>query len=148
MARLEALCFEAIAAGEQDLLLGLDMLTASWLGLRFTFETVEGPFTLGEDLDYGELDRLVESGSPGGAAFALRCKRIVSEVFPRARIDASIERESPIACFGCGAQESAVMLSLDTGSDYCRKCWRDLTDMAPSKAPAGKKAKKRKRKGT
>ena len=133
LARLEALCIEAIRAGQQRLLLGLDLYTADWLGLRFSFEGPDGPIVFGKTVSYSELHEfLAAKSSPGAIAFAMRCKTLVNDVFPQAQIDAIIADDAVSdACFDCGTKDATVMVALDTGSHYCQRCWTSLTDEGP-----------------
>lgn len=143
---LEGICREAIRAGRQELLLGFDIFTADWLGLRYTFDTADGPVTLGRDVTYRELHTIIESGvSADGVSFARRCKELVSDVFPQAKIGAILpEQETSEPCVGCGQSVSAVMLKMEGGSQYCSSCWSDMTRRWPRKE--GRKKSKRKRK--
>lgn len=150
LSRLEALCAEAIVAGRGDLLVGFDLWTSSLLGLRFTFER-EGtdPVRFGGPggYRYDELRTLVTTNpNPEAVAFVERCKKLVSDVFPRGRIGAIIEGEPPAKCTGCGTAEHPVMMSMNTGSEYCRPCWEGLTEKWPSlEELLGKKKGKAKR---
>jgi hypothetical protein len=133
LALLEGLCCEAVARGMQHLLIGFDLFTADWLGLKFTFDTPSGPIAFGRDGDftYGELHAMVAAGvTPEAAAFAREARELVTSVFPQARIDAMIGPEDGAGskCFGCGVEGAAVMLSMESGSEYCPKCYSDLTE--------------------
>lgn len=133
LARLEALCAEAIRHGRQELLLGFDLFTAEWLGLKYTFDTPEGPlvFGRGERWNYQELHALVESGiSPGpDVTHVGRCKNLVASVFPGAQIDAIIgPDQSATACDDCGATDAVVMIEMEHGSRFCGKCWSSLVE--------------------
>lgn len=144
LARLEALCVEAITADRDDLILGIDIFTAEWIGLSFSFDIGDKRITIGESLSYAELRLLHEMGStPESTMVALELKDQVAEAFPGAQIDAIIDltRESLVACYGCGSAASSVMISLDTGSDYCGECWSTMTKKREPKP----KPEKRKR---
>lgn len=146
LSRLEALCVEAIRAGEQQLLLGLDLFTCSWLRLRFSFESDGRKIVFGETFSYGELHELLASGAPHEAVkLALQSKELLNDVFPRAKIDAIIDADAASdACFGCGEGGHAVMFTLETGSVYCTKCWSYLTEKWPTPEELGlKRGKKR-----
>lgn len=149
LSRLEALCVEAIRAGQQELLLGLDLFVSDWIGLRFSFPTENGNVTFGETFTYGELHRLIEAqAKPSAVAFAMRCKSLVSEVFPRSQIGAIIDAETAAAeaCYDCGKRNSAVMFALDTGSKYCPSCYSHLTRKWPTPEELKAKGKKGNRK--
>ena len=148
LSRLEALCIEAIRAGQDALLVGIDLFTADWLGLRYTFETKDGPVTLGKDVSYAELHTMIESGvDQEGVAFALACKRLVTDAFPQAQIGAIIDAKEAAAeaCFGCGTTDAMVMLSMETGSQYCAPCWEELTKRWPTLEDLGMAKGKRKK---
>jgi hypothetical protein len=133
LARLEALCAEAVRHHRQELLLGFDLFTAEWLGLKYTFDTPEGPLVFGRGApwNYQELHTLVESGASGvDARHAAECKALVSKVFPGVQIDAIIDprEDASEACDGCGTKDAAVMMTMEHGSQYCGKCWADLVE--------------------
>lgn len=127
---LEAVCVEAIRAGEHELLLGIDLLTADWLGLVFDVEMKDGStVSFGEDFAYSELHVLVDAG-PECVPAAQKAKALVSEVFPQAKIDAMIRTEEmpPDECAGgCGTRGARVMVTLDKGNRYCRRCYSRMT---------------------
>lgn len=135
LARLEALCAEAIRHGRQELLLGFDLFTADWLGLTYTFDMPEGPLVFGRGAkwSYGELHVLARSGVPAGsgeAEHAGQCKDLMASAFPGARIDAIIDprEDSSDACDGCGTKDAVVMMTMEHGSQYCGRCWEDLVE--------------------
>lgn len=133
--RLEAVCVEAVQAGEQEMLLGLDMLTAECVGLRFSFDTDAGPVTFGETLTYSELRAVVDSApSPEGLGFAVSGKQMLADVFPQARIGAIMGLdEAPLpSCAGCGTKDAMVMMTLESGSEYCSGCYGQLIERWPS----------------
>jgi hypothetical protein len=121
---------EAIRAGRGDLLRGIDMLTAEWLGLTYRFDTADGPVEFGRtgQWTYRELRVVLASDNPREAlAAAQRCKSLVTEVFPQARVSAIIPGGGPAPCDGCGTTDAVAMMSLSTGSQYCGPCHGDLT---------------------
>lgn len=129
---LEGLCCEAVSRGVAHLLVGFDLFTADWLGLKFTFDTPSGPvcFGHGGDFTYAELHAMVGAGATAEAAAAAReAKALVASSFPRARIDAMIDpdEEPNPPCFGCGTTGAAVMITMQSGSKYCTACYKDLT---------------------
>lgn len=150
-ARLDALVYEAIREGRGDLLVGFDMLSASWLDLVFSFEGEDGSnisFGNRGTYTYPELHELVEHGSDEALAFVARCKELVGDVFPGARIDAIIEEQEPKKCSGCGTTERAVMMALDTESEYCGECWSFLVSPWPHPDEFKPGAKKRRKQRT
>lgn len=134
MSKVEALCAEAIRAGRGDLLRGIDLLTAEWLGLSYRFDTAEGPVEFGRHgaWSYRELRVILASENPREALEAAqRCKSLVAEVFPMARVSAIIGGDDAAPCAGCGTTDAIAMISLSTGSQYCGPCHRDLTRRLP-----------------
>jgi hypothetical protein len=144
---LEGLCREALSRGLGQMLVGFDLFTADWLGLKFTFETPSGPVCFGRDGDfaYSELHAMLASGpGPEAAVLARECKALAASVFPRAKIGAIIDRHEAAVprCSGCGIEDAAVMLSMDTGSEYCGSCWKDLTSVGPRPEDLRSKSRK------
>lgn len=136
LARLEALCFAAIRVGRGDLLLGLDIFTADWLGLVFEFERSDGTkagFGKGQTWSYQELHALVETGMTSGSArFVEQCKAAVAGVFPRGQIRGIVHRgETPLRCAGCGCEDAVTWVEMQSGSSYCGTCYSDLVKPWP-----------------
>ena len=126
---LEGLCNEAIRHDQHDLLTGFDTFTAEWLGLHFT---LSDSTTIGRNGDwtFQEVGAVLDCQTPDGAMrAAMAVKDLVSAVFPEARIGAIIDAETaePPSCVGCGTSDASIMLTLETGGEYCRSCWTDLT---------------------
>jgi hypothetical protein len=125
---LEGLCFEAIRHDQHDLLLGFDTFTAEWLGLHYTLSdnTIIGR---NGDWTFQEVGAVLDCQTPEDAMrAAMAVKDLVSAVFPEARIGAIIDAETAEpACAGCGTSDAGIMLTLETGGEYCRSCWTDLT---------------------
>jgi len=149
LARLEALCNEAIRHDRGELLLGFDLFTAEWLGLVFSWPKPDGGVeSIGRNKrwDYQEARALIACPTAvERLPFCERAKDLISEVFPRARIGAIIGPDpEPEQCAGCGAEDVAVMFTLESDSDYCGKCYRDLTGAMPV---IDKKPKKRGKRG-
>lgn len=142
LARLDGVVSEALRAGQGHLLLGFDMLTAELLKLRFHFgdESV-GP---GGDWTYAEVREVLASDVPEDAMRAARAARAyVSEGFPGARIDAIIlaqDVDGP-RCTGCGA-EAGAMVTLESGNEYCRGCWRGMVSPPPVLTKRGQRGKR------
>jgi hypothetical protein len=134
---LEALAFEAVAAGRGDLLVELDTWTAAQLGLRFELEPAEGlPVVLGgEGMSYALAEQLLGLDPPPDAAalaFLARCQEFVQGAFPGARIDAMIRPEQqPSGCTGCGQACGAVSMAMESGSVYCARCYTAMTEDSP-----------------
>lgn len=137
LARLEALCFEAIEAGRGELLLGFDAWTAAALGLVFEFER-DGRdplvFGRGGTFRHRELEAMVAAGATVREAGELeRASRMVRAVFPRGRIGAMMQAEDlGPGCAGCGSKDHAIMVSMQTGTEYCAPCWKSLVEEWPS----------------
>ena len=129
LSRLEALCAEAIRHSRQELLLGFDLFTAEWLGLKYTFDIPGEPplvFGRGAKWDYQELHAVVESGVPASeVAHMTECKDLMASVFPGARIDAIFDpqKDSSGACDGCRTTDAIVMMTMEHGSQFCGTCW-------------------------
>ena len=125
---LEGLCCEAILHDQDNLLTGFDTFTAEWLGLHFT---LSDNTTVGcnGDWTFQEVEAVRQCQTPDDAMrVAMQVKDLVSGVFPEARIGAIIDAETtgPV-CAGCGMSDASIMLTLETGGEYCRSCWTDLT---------------------
>lgn len=136
LARLEALCHEAIRQDQGHLLLGFDLFTAEWLGLVFLWGDGDKTVSVGrgKDWSYQEVRALIECPTGSEAlGFCAEAKSLVSDVFPRARIGAIIDAQEaePDVCASCGEADSLVMLTLDSGSRYCFRCWSILTNDEP-----------------
>jgi len=147
LARLEGLVGEAIRAEEYDLLLGFDLLTAEWLDMTFRMKAGGRELSVGRNAEwsYGEIRALLERNAPPEAvAFAARAKALLADVFPNARIDAIIDTPET-TCTGCGEGNQTVMLTFESGNEYCRKCWTSLTTEGPGldlKKSSGKKKRR------
>lgn len=154
LARLEALVVEAIRAGRPDLLLGLDMQTAEWLGLNYSFEDTsgrrlsfgsEGAFgwaevrVLTEAFKCATLAKQLRAEGSGGegwpepeglGALALHLL-MVREEFPSARI-AEAGPPASFACEVCGDTGGVTRIEVAPGVFYCRACWPAFkTDETP-----------------
>jgi hypothetical protein len=143
LARLEGLVGEAIRAEEYGLLMGFDLLTAEWLDMTFRMRAANGgEVVIGRQREwsYQEIRHLLEE--PQSVDFCQEVKALVADAFPQARISAIIDRQKTPdpACAGCGTMDSTVMLTLDSGNDYCAKCWDFLTSPWPKiETKGGKK---------
>jgi hypothetical protein len=148
LARLEALVAEAVAAGRADLLVGLDMQTAEWLGLQYGVTVGDRRVALGKggDFDWSETRVLTEAhqravetkqlqSSPEDpdpaalASVALRAMDLVHEVFPGAKLSAA-GPTGTFACVACGDTSGSVRVETDFESEYCRACWSKKTQLA------------------
>jgi hypothetical protein len=150
LARLEALCFEAIRHGEGALLLGLDMFTAEWLSLVFSWPKGDETVSIGrgKKWSYQEVRALLDCPTASESLDVCeKVKDLFSDAFPQARIGAIIDaREAtPDRCASCGGEDSPVMFTMESGNRYCGKCWSSMTSRAPA-IPEEKK-KKGRRKG-
>lgn len=128
LARLEALCFEAIRAGRHELLLGFDLYTADWLGLVYEFEVDgrRGGFGRGQRWSYSELHTLAQANLDSGAArFVEDCKALIAGVFPQGRIGGILSTETPRRCPGCGCEDAVTWVAIES-TEYCRSCYSDL----------------------
>lgn len=136
MARLEALCAEAVRAGRGDLLSGLDTRTAEYLGISYTITDGDRKIEIGRGKRYtwSEMRAVLATDDPKDAMRAVeRAKDLLAEAFPGARIDNvsdSAERE-PLACASCGTTTSQVMMSTVHDTHHCGRCWSLLTDQTP-----------------
>ena len=155
LSRLEALVVEAIRAGRPDLLTGLDVQTAEWLGLQYAFTLADGtPLTIGSEGQFGWSEvrvlteafqhatlakQLREEGSGGDGwpepdglgRLAVRGLGLVREVFPSARVSEARPVAS-FACVACGTEEGSTRVEVDGGALYCSACWSAKTEAAPS----------------
>jgi hypothetical protein len=138
--RYEALCHEAVRHGRHDLLAGVDLFSAEWMGLKYTFETSTGrtvSFGRGGRYAYGELRAVLKCPSArerGEEAFEFleEVKDLLSDSFPKARIGAMMATdEASSRCADCGTTEAFVYLTQDTGSVHCGACWKQLTEDWP-----------------
>lgn len=136
MARLEALCAEAVRAGRGDLLGGLDTRTAEYLGISYTIGDGDQKIEIGRGKRYtwGEMRAVLANDDPRGALAAVeRAKELMAEVFPGARIGAVSDSDAcpAQACGSCGTTTSQVMMSTVHDTHYCGPCWSLLTDETP-----------------
>lgn len=136
LSRLEALAVEAVRAGRSDLLLGLDVQTAEWLGLSVEVPLDGQRVSVGRDglLSWSELrvmsaayEASVVAGDGSDpstlARAAVRAKNLVAAVFPEARIESIEPEQSDSVCAACGETLSSVKIdALDRM--YCSPCWR------------------------
>jgi hypothetical protein len=143
--RLEGLCAAALQADRHELLLGFDMWTAEYLGLRYRFETSTGPVTLGarQDWTYGEMRVVLAASAPKEAFERLvEAKRFLADVFPTARVE-SVSNEGPsVSCSGCGTVGGTAMVELTTGGAFCTNCWREIATPWPKFDSRGRKVEK------
>jgi hypothetical protein len=147
---LEALAYEAVAAGRGELLLELDTFTASQLGLRFEMARDEGPPLVlgGEGVSYTLAERLLEGDpQPDAAALAFleRCQGLLGVAFPRARISAMLQSDHVARCAGCQTECGIVSVAMESGSEYCGHCWTQLTEDTPPISRSSPRRMKRKR---
>lgn len=137
MARLEALCAEAVRAGRGDLLGGLDTRTAERLGLSYSIPTEDGRVVeigRGKRYTWGEMRAVLATDDPKDAMRAVdRAKDLLAEVFPNARVGEVSDNtvEEPIACASCGTTTSQVMMTTVHDTHHCGHCWSLLTDQSP-----------------
>ena len=138
--RYEALCHEAIRQGRHDLLGGVDLLSAEWMGLKYTFATSTGQtvsFGRGERYTYAELRTVLScpavcERATDAFGFLEGVKDLLSDSFPRARVSAMLDTDEPSSrCVDCGTTEAAVYMTQDTGSVHCGACWKTLTEDWP-----------------
>jgi len=140
-----AVCREAVRAGRQDLVSGLDMFLAEWIGLSYTLTTEDGrPIEIGRKGRYtwSELRTIMDTDDPRSAlAFAEKAKDLL-EAFPGVRIGSMHDQSELIgdSCASCGGGDSQVMLATEHGTHHCGKCWVSLTGNRP--ASPSRKAKR------
>lgn len=150
LSRLEALAVEAVRAGRHDLLLGLDVQTAEWLGLTYEIPLDGQRVSVGRDgtLTWSEVRVLSsayeaaivarESGGPDPsrlARAAVRAKNLVFSVFPGALIESVGPEEPDPPCASCGQPLRSVKIdALD--QLYCAPCWRLKTARPDCDPPA------------
>lgn len=144
-ARLEGLCAAALRAERHELLLGFDMWTAEYLGLRYRFETAAGLVTLGarQDWTYEEM-RVVLAVSEPKEAFErmVEAKQFLAEVFPAARVESVTDAPLSDSCSGCGSVEGVARVGLKSGGMFCTTCWRGITTPWPKFDSRGRKVEK------
>ena len=150
LSRLEALAVEAVRAGRGDLLLGLDVQTAEWLGLTYEIPLDGQRVSVGRDgtLTWSEVRVLSsayeaaivarESGGPDPsrlARAAVRAKNLALSVFPGALIELVGPEEPDPPCASCGQPLRSVKIdALD--QLYCAPCWRLKTARPDCDPPA------------
>jgi len=164
--RLEAIASEAVREGRADLLVGLDVQTAEWLGLTFVVEAAHGPMEVGPDpatqafparepeWTFGEV-AVVAAAGPDAVDLAVRAKALLAQAFgpdadedgrdftcPRIR---AVTLAEPESCIACAGPLRAVSVRSSAGA-YCVRCWSELTSRLPShlveilqKAPKSKR---------
>lgn len=159
LSRLEALVCEAIHADRPDLLTGLDMQTAEWLGLSYTFPFDGQRLTVGKGgvFSWSEVRVLTSAfqaattaRESGGHApdpsrlgrAAVRVKSLLSGVFPDAEISEIRPDEEDSACSSCGEGGFPVKITTDYGAVYCSPCWRDKTQVPKLNQPAPRNRKR------
>jgi hypothetical protein len=136
MARLEALCVEAVRAGRGDLLSGLDTRTAELLGISYTIVDGDRKIEIGRGKRYAwsEMRAVLATDHPKSALAAVdRVKDLLAEAFPGARISEVSDREAqpPQACGSCGTTTGQVMMTTTYGTHHCGPCWSLMTDVTP-----------------
>jgi hypothetical protein len=136
MARLEALCAEAVRAGRGDLLSGLDTRTAELLGISYSITTDDGrviEIGRGKRYTWAEMRSVLAIDDPKDAVRAVdQVKDLLAEVFPDARVaDVSDSADDQTACGSCGTTVAQVMMVTAHGTEYCERCWRDLVSPTP-----------------
>lgn len=143
---LTALCHEAVRAGREDLLGGIDTFLAQWIGLHYRLTFEDGRMMeigRGGRYTWGETRAILATGVPKEALpIVERIKDMLLEAFPTARISdiRDVADEPSDTCGSCGGGDAQVMISTEHGTHYCGKCWASLTG-APKFRP--KKATKR-----
>lgn len=137
MARLEALCAEAVRAGRGDLLSGLDTRTAEYLGISYTI-TVDGGRKVeigrGKRFTWGEMRAVLATDDPASALLAVeRAKDLLEGVFPCTRVGSVTDRNEviPLQCASCGTTTGQVMMTTAHDTTYCGHCWSLMTDQTP-----------------
>ena len=136
MARLEALCAEAVRAGRADLLGGLDTRTAELLGISYSIATDDGrtvEIGRGKRYTWAEMRSVLATDDPKDAVRAVdQVKDLLAEVFPDARVaDVSDSADDQTACGSCGTTTAQVMISTVHDTHYCGPCWSLLTNESP-----------------
>ena len=156
LSRLEALVCEAIQADRHDLLTGLDMQTAEWLGLSYSFPFDGQKLTVGKNgvFSWAEVRLLTsafqaatearrqgaETPDPSQLArAAVRVKSLLSGIFPDARIGEIGPEGQDLPCASCGEADFSVKITTDYGSVYCSPCWRSKVESYSIPAPRNKK---------
>jgi len=137
MARLEALCAEAVRAGRGELLSGFDTRTAEHLGFSYTL-TIDGSRKVeigrGKRYTWDEMRAILATDDPKEALRAVdRAKDLIGDVFPGARVSDVSDTDHPTAprCSSCGTGTSRVMMTTVHGTHHCGHCWSLLTDRNP-----------------
>ena len=137
MARLEALCAEAVRAGRGDLLSGLDTRTAEYLGISYTI-TLDGgrkaEIGRGKRYTWSEMRSVLATDDPKDAMRALdRAKDLLGDVFPGARVAqvSDMADVEPVPCGSCGTTTSQVMIATVHDTHHCGHCWSLMTDSTP-----------------
>jgi hypothetical protein len=131
LARLEALCAEAVRYGRADLLGGLDTMTAEQLGLvcAFGFRGRRIGIGRGQRYTWGEMRSILANEDTDAALAAVeQAKDLLEGVFPAARVSAVSDTHVVEKCSSCGTDESQVMMRTEHGSALCGPCWQELTE--------------------
>jgi len=137
MARLEALCAEAVRAGRGDLLNGLDTRTAELLGISYSFEAGDGrkvEIGRGKRYSWGEMRAVLATDDPKSAMRAVdRAKDLLADAFPNVRVSDVSDKaeEDPEPCASCGTTIAQVMMSTAHDTHHCGHCWSLMTDSTP-----------------
>lgn len=130
-----ALCREAIRAGRKDLVSGLDMFLAEWIGLSYTLTLEDGrQVEIGRKGRYtwSELRPIVSSRDPSSAlAFAEKAKDLLADAFPGVRLG-PVTDQADLAvetCASCGSPDAQVMIATEYGAHHCGPCWASLVEV-------------------
>lgn len=132
MARLEALCVEAVRSGRGDLLSGLDTRTAETLGISYTISIGDRKVEIGRGKRYtwSEMRAVLATEDPKSALAAVDlAKDLLAEAFPGARVSevSDSEVQPPQPCASCGTTAGRVMMATTYGTQLCGPCWSLLT---------------------
>lgn len=159
LSRLEALVCEAIHADRPDLLTGLDMQTAEWLGLSYSFPFDGQKLTVGRNglFSWSEVRVLTSAFQAARSAreagiqapdpadlgrVAVRVKAMLAAAFPDAEIGEAEPEDEDSACASCGGVGFAVKIMTDYGAVHCSPCWRDKIQSASFNQPAPRNRKR------
>lgn len=129
-----ALVAEALRSGRADLLGGLDLRSAEWIGLSYQFTLADGrEVTLGAKGRYSwsEMREVLAQDDPKAAvAFMETCKNLLADSFPSARLTELCKDLPARLCATCGDELDGGIVETD-GAAHHQRCWLNMVNPAP-----------------
>lgn len=144
-----ALCREAVRAGREDLVRGIDLFLAQWINLHYKLTFEDGrslEIGRGGRYTWGETRAILQTGAAAEVLPQVeRVKNLLAEAFPGARVaeirDELSDPRPSDTCGSCGQGGMSVMISTEHDTHYCGKCWAMM--IGANKFKPTKKATKR-----